>query len=156
MTTLYKLTDSDGYTQRKDTRPCLWGAGVSHSALGTGTKLCSEDVIHAYVDPLLAVLLNPIHANFPSTMRLWRAEGEVVATDGQLKVGVKTLTVIEEIPIPHITTEQRVKFGILCALEVYKEPTFVKWANSWLDGTDRAAEAARAADLISIARKAVS
>ena len=31
------------------------------------------------------------------------------------------------------------------ALEIYDEPGFVAWAQGWLDGTDRSAEAARAA-----------
>ena len=142
MTTLYKLTRQDNTTS--DGATLEWGAGVSHTATGTGTQLCSPDVIHAYTHPLLAVLLNPIHANYKNP-KLWRCEGEVVANDHGLKVGVKTLTTIEEIPLPVVTTEQHVKFAILCAKQVCKDEKWNAWADKWLSGEDRSAAAAEAA-----------
>jgi hypothetical protein len=93
---------------------------------------------------LLAVFLNPIHAAFRKP-RLWEAEGEIALNDKGLKVGCVTLTTVREIPLPTVTTEQRVRFGILCALEVCSEPSFVKWANAWLDGSDRSARSAESA-----------
>ena len=69
MLTLYKLTNENGQTYNKT----QWGEGVVHTADGTG-NLCSKRWIHAYADPLLAVLLNPIHANFHNP-QLWEAEG---------------------------------------------------------------------------------
>lgn len=139
---LYKLTDKQGQT-RNDTQ---WGENVTHSGTGEG-EMCGPGYIHAYTDPVLAVMLNPIHANF-SNPRLWEADGEVVKNDG-LKIGCVSLTTLREIPLPAVTLEQRTRFGILCALEVYSEPSFVRWAERYLDGTDRskdsAAEATRAA-----------
>ena len=58
MTKLYKLTDQNHQT-RNNTK---WGAGVTHTASGQG-DLCTAGWLHAYTSPLLAVLLNPIHAN---------------------------------------------------------------------------------------------
>ena len=139
MATLYKLTRQDDTTSGGDTT-VTWGANVSHTAVGSGTQLCSSDVIHAYTHPLLAVLLNPIHANYENP-KLWRCEGEVVADDHGLKVGVKTLTTIEEITLPVVTTEQRVKFAILCAKQVYKDKQWNEWADKWLSGEDRSAPA---------------
>src|SRR6185503_6350169 len=52
------------------------------------------------------------------------------------------LTTIKEIPLPVISLEQKVKFAILCGLEVCSEPSFVGWANAWLDGSDRSKKAA--------------
>ena len=87
--------------------------------------------------------------------------------DKGLKCGYKSMTLVEELELPEITSNQKIAFGILCALEVYKEPKFVSWAENWLDGSDgsdNAARAARAAyaaaadddiDLISIAQKAM-
>jgi hypothetical protein len=132
MTTLYKLTRQDDTTTGGDTT-VTWGANVSHTATGSGTQLCSRDVIHAYTHPLLAVLLNPIHANYKNP-KLWRCEGEVVADDHGLKVGVKTLTTIEEISLPVVTLEQRVKFAILCAKQVCKDEKWNRWANKWRGG----------------------
>src|SRR6185312_3385288 len=104
---------------------------------GTGQgDLCSAGYIHAYEHPLLAVFLNPIHGNF-SAPRLWLAEGEIALRDGQLKCGCVSLTTIRELDMPVVTTEQRVRFAILCALAVCHEPPFVEWATRWLDGTDR-------------------
>jgi len=141
MIKLYKLTDRDGQT-RGGTQ---WGQGVSHSGTGEG-ELCGPGWIHAYEHQLVAVLVNPIHANFQNP-RLWEAEGEIAIRDGQLKCGCKTLTTVREIPIPAVTTEMRVRFAILCAKDVCACSAWNAWADKWLSGEDRtqaAAERARA------------
>ena len=139
MSTLYKLTNGDGQT-RNGTQ---WGPGVSHSGTGEG-GLCGPGWIHAYEHPLVAVLLNPIHADFKNP-RLWEAEGKIAIRDGQLKCGCKTLTTVREIPLPSITTEMRVRFAILCAKEVYACLSWNAWADRWLSGEDRSEDAAMAA-----------
>ena len=138
MAKLYKLTNRNYETKNKT----KWGEGVSHSGTGKG-PLCSVGWIHAYTNPLLAVLLNPIHADVVDPV-LWEAEGEISLTDHGLKVGCKTLTTIRVIELPQITTEQRVKFALLCALEVYHEEKFVAWAQDWLSGKGRSAAGGRA------------
>ena len=146
MTKLYKLTDEQGRTRAGEDNELTWAVGVEHKTAGTGTRLCTPDVIHAYEHPLIAVLMNPMHAMFnPATMRLFVAEGEIVACEGQLKCGVHALKIVEEIAIPVLTIEQRVKFAILCAKQVCKDDAWNAWADKWLSGEDRAAEAARAA-----------
>ena len=136
---IYKLTDSCGKT-RNDTQ---WGPGVSHSGTGVG-ELCGPGWIHAYEHPLVAVLMNPIHANIQNP-RLWEAEGEIAMRDGQLKCGCKTLTTVREIPLPSITTETRVRFAILCAKEECADLPWNAWADRWLSGEDRSEAAAGAA-----------
>jgi len=136
---LYKLTDGDGQT-RNGTQ---WGPGVSHSGTGEG-ELCGPGWIHAYEHPLIAVLMNPIHAGFENP-RLWEAEGDVGLRDGQLKCGCATLTTIREIPLPEITAEMRVRFAILCAKYVRVCSAWNAWADKWLSGEDRSAEAAAVA-----------
>lgn len=136
MAKLYKLTDEYGKTQN-DTQ---WGPGVTHSGTGEG-GLCGPGWIHAYEHPLIAVLMNPIHADF-KTPRLWKAEGEVGLRDGQLKCGCTILTTIREIPFPKITTEMRVRFAILCAKRVHECSTWNAWADRWLLGEDRSAASA--------------
>ena len=144
MQTLYKLTNQDGYTRFGFYNACLWGEGVSHSGTGKGA-LCGPGYIHAYTHPLLAVLLNPIHAGIDNP-RLWEAEGDVVLNDNGLKVGCRTLTTLRELPLPAVTTEQRVRFAIMCAMEVCEEPGWREWAENWLSGANRSREAARAAE----------
>jgi len=141
---LYKLTDQDGYTRRGMENETQWGAGIAHTASGTG-GLCTDGVIHAYEHPLLAAFMNSSHANLKDP-QLWEAEGEVVVREGQLKCGVKTLTTLRKIDLPVISTEQRVEIAIRCALLVYKDPNFLQWAENWISGKDRSAEAAAAAE----------
>jgi hypothetical protein len=137
---LYKLTDQDGYTRRGECNETLWGDGVSHTATGSGTKLCSAEVIHAYRSPEEAVFYNPIHADISAPIG-WESRGVVVADDGT-KVGVKTMTALRRIELPTITTETRIRIGIRCAMLVYRNPDWTKWAERWLSGEDRSLSAA--------------
>ena len=136
----YKLTDENGKT-RGDTQ---WGEGVTHKATGKGKKMCTGDVIHVYDHPLKAVMFNPGHADFRNP-KLWECHAKKVVANDQLKIGVKSCTTVKEIPLPEITTAQRVKFALYCALEVYRDEVFVQWANYWLNGKDRTESAASAA-----------
>ena len=135
MTKYYKLTDTSNRTIKTQ-----WGIGVIHKAKGTGKEICSSDVIHVYDHPLKAVMFNPIHANF-LTYHLWEVRVKKVVANDTLKVGVKQCTTLRQIDAPVITTEQRVKFAILCALEVYSEKSFALWANDWLSGKNRSESA---------------
>ena len=136
----YKLTNQKNETANNT----VWGDGVTHVATGAGRRLCSDAVIHVYAHPLLAVLFNPLHAAIDNP-KLWGCEtSEPVNQDG-LKIGVKSCTTIKEIPLPIITTEQKVKFAILCAKEVYKDEVWNTWADKWLSGEDRTVKAAGAA-----------
>ena len=149
--TLYKLTDSDSYTRRGKSGETLWEPDVWHEA--PGGALCSAGVLHAYEDARIAVLMNPIHASISDPI-LWRAEGEVCARDGQLKCGCTRLRVVERIELPAMTTEQRVEIAIRCALTCCKEPVWLAWAQRWLTGEDRTAEAAWSAAETAIATAA--
>lgn len=142
---LYKLTDKNYLTRAGELNETKWGEGVTHKATGEGTKLCTSDVIHAYTSPLLAVLMNPVHADIKDPI-LWEAEGEIIAAASD-KVGVKELTTIRIIPLPKITQTQKIAFGILAALEVYEEESFKLWAENWLSGRDRSSESARKVEL---------
>ncbi|MBM3327781.1 MAG: hypothetical protein FJY65_12580 [Calditrichaeota bacterium] len=133
---LYKITNIDGKTRAGEINETEWGDGVTHKATGTGGKLCSDGFIHAYEHPYIAVLMNPVHGHYTPFL-LWEAEGEIAIRDGQKKCGCKELTTIRQIPIPILTKEQIVEIAIRCAMEVYKEPSFTKWANNWLNNVDR-------------------
>ena len=144
-----KLTDKDGYTRRGEENQCLWGNGVTHAAKGRGLRLCTEDFIHVYRHPLIAAFMSLIHSDYKNP-QLWSCEvsGDC-AHEGQLKSGFKTVTTLGVIALPVITAEQRVEIAILCAMTQPQTDAWVKWANAWLDGSDRSKEAAAwAADLI--------
>lgn len=150
MSTLYKLTNHLGQTYNKT----QWGENISHSGTGKG-NLCGPGYIHAYLSPELAVLLNPIHADFIKYL-LWEATGDIIKNNKDLKVGCVTLTTIKQISIPNITLEQRVYFAILCSKSVYFNETYIQWANNWINNIDRTAAAARTAAYAAAPRTAAA
>jgi len=117
---LWKLTTQDNRTWAPRGSHCLlWGENITHIAEGPALELCTSGVIHAYVHPVLAILLNPIHGNYEDP-KLWLAEGNMAGTDKQgpvdynnTKVGVKTLTTIKQIPYPKITKRQLVEAALM-------------------------------------------
>jgi hypothetical protein len=166
----YKLTRADGTTTGGG-NVCQWWPGVRHEAKGPATgPLCSSSWIHFYESPLLAVLHNPIHADYRDPI-LWEIETDgAVKSEGHMKSGARGVTTTCRIPLPQIETKHKIAYAILCALEVFDAPAFRTWAENWLSGADRTdkAEAAEAAawaawaaaarkplDLIAIAQKAL-
>jgi hypothetical protein len=111
-----------------------------------GGELCSKSWFHCYNHPLVAILLNPAHADIknPKLFRV-RVKGAKKSDNG-LKYGFTMMKLVEEIPIPDIGPTQRTAFGILCAKQVYKNKDWNRWADNWLNGKDRTADAANAAD----------
>jgi hypothetical protein len=90
-------------------------------------------------------LHNSTHADIGNP-RLWECSvGEKIKRDGFMKAGTTELTIVREVVLPVLTTEQRVEYAIRCALAVYEDDRFVKWANAWLSGEDRTEESAEAA-----------
>jgi len=135
----YKITNENDQTYGG----CQWGEGVTHTADGEG-GLCTHHWIHAYSDRYLAVVLNPIHGDYGTGMHLWECEAEIGRDDHGLKFGTTKLTTVKRVPIPRISKAAKVRFAIYCELDVYKDKSSKKWANNWLSGKDRTAEAARA------------
>ena len=135
----YKLTKQDlttyNYTK--------WVLNEWKETSGNG-ELCDSGWLHCYNSPLLAILLNPIHANIHNP-KLFKCEvdGECL-TDYGLKEGWTRMRIIEEMELPQLSNINKVAFGILCALEVYKDEKWVTWANNWLENKDRSKESARA------------
>jgi len=136
---VYKLTDDNLRTRGG----YQWTVGVPAETSGEG-DLCSSGWLHAYRDPLLAVLFAPIHVP-KSYVRLWEAEADGDIRDDGTKIGCTQLTLVREIERPVATPAQRVRWAILCAWEVCDDPAWRRWAAAWLDGSDRSAWAARAA-----------
>jgi len=145
MTRLYKLTTRDHKTRPGEDNECIWGENVMHSGTGKG-DLCGPGYIHAYEHPILAMLMNPIHAMYWNPI-LWEAEGEIALRDGDNKCGCVSLTTLRTIPWPEIFDEKRTEFAIRCALAVYCEPEFVSWANKWLSVENRTENAALKVEL---------
>ena len=152
---LYKLTDQQGRTRAGEKNETQWGDGVTNEPIGTGTpELCTDTVIHAYTDPLLALLMNPIHADLRDPL-LWECDGDITV-DGGDKCGCTRLTTIRQIEQPALSTQARVAFAIFCARQVYSDPAWGIWAENWLSGKDRTAAAAYTATAAAAAYSATS
>jgi len=138
--TIYKLTDMN----MKTFGGYPWALGKWNRTSGKG-DLCGPGWLHAYTSPVLAELLDPIHANFRE-YRLFRGEASgPVISDSGLKVGYTNMRITEELPRLHITTENRIRFGIACACRVYTSAEYRAWAGRWVSGADRTEAAARTA-----------
>src|SRR3972149_7121498 len=107
----YKLTDENMCTYNNT----QWEIGIEKTTSGEG-ELCGSGWLHCYSNPLLAILLNPIHANIKNP-RLFKvnALGNHKYDKG-LKEGCTSLTIIKELPISDITLNQKIAFGILVSL----------------------------------------
>ena len=136
----YKLTNQDMQTHNG----FKWKIGKWYKTSGEG-ELCSEGWLHCYCDPNLAILHNPIHADISDPMLFEVDVRGECKTDKQMKEGWTEMRLVKAIPIPEITTEQRIKYAILCATEIYQDEDFMEWALLWWSGVDRSADAARAA-----------
>ena len=138
--TIYKLTDMN----MKTYRGYPWVLGKWNRTSGEG-DLCGPGWLHAYTSPVLAELLNPIHANFRE-YRLFRGEASgPVISDSGLMVGYTNMRITEELPRLHITTENRIRFGIACACRVCTSAEYRAWAERWVSGADRTKAAVRTA-----------
>ena len=141
----YKLTTQE----MKTNKSCQWILNEWKEVDGDG-ELCSVHKLHYYHHPLLAILLNPIDANIDNP-RLWKIEcgEEGHLNDNDIKGGCNKERLIEELPVPIFTVDQRIYFALLCVMQIYKNQEWLKWANRWLKNIDRnkdaAAQAAAAA-----------
>ena len=106
----YKLLTQD----LKSHNNTQWQIGVPITIQKEGVKMCTDQVLHCYNHPLLAVLFNPIHAKIQNPKLFEISVDQIVNTDG-LKFASKSQTLIGEIPLPQINTEQRIEFTIKVA-----------------------------------------
>jgi len=133
--TTQELTTHNGYQ---------WRLGENKTTPGNG-DLCGSGWLHYYHHPLLAILLNPMHASIQNPKLFECEAGGIHKNDMGLKGGCTELTLIQELTPTSITLTQRVAFGILVSQLVYKDSYYNKWANDWLENKDRSASAAESA-----------
>lgn len=128
---VYKLTTQEGFTKNNT----KWGENFTHEVEKLG-ELCSDNCLHFYFSPFIAILLNPAHANIENPI-LWEAEAEEPIIRDAFKGGTRKLTTLKQVEPPKYTINQRIYFGILCAKEVEKNQAWNEWADNWISGKDR-------------------
>ena len=132
----YKLTDKNMKTRAGMSGETQWVLGEWHEAPGMGA-LCSAGWLHCYETALLAVLRNPADANYDDHPRLFVCEVAGAEKIEPLKRGYARMRLLREIPIPKLTTEQRVIFAIFCAIESGVEnEDWLAWATHYVSGED--------------------
>ena len=131
MSELYCKWVSDNMTTMNDTK---WQVGVPKELpKKNDLKLCYPGLFHYIRHPLFAVFFKHSHAcNHYTKLYEVVPGGKII--EGLDRCGATKLTLVKELEIPKVALEQRVAFAILCALEVYQEESFVRWANNWVLG----------------------
>ena len=155
----YKLTDADGYTRRGESGETKWDEYAPQRVTTGDGDLCGPGWTHVYTHPLLAEFLNPIHGKYGSCAKLISVNvSGKCKKDRGLKEGWTKVSFRSHETRQKISSVSVISFGILCALEVYKEPKFQLWAKNWLLGKDRsyAYSSAHAASVASSAAHAAS
>lgn len=137
----YKLLNQD-LTSYNDTK---WKIGVPIIIQKEGNTMCTNEVLHCYNHPLLAVMLNPGHANIKNPRLFEISVDKIVNNDG-LKFASKSQTLLKELELPEIRLDQKIEFAIKVAKLTYKDEKWNLWADKWLSGSDRSEESAYAAD----------
>ena len=137
---MYKLVSQD-YTTHGGTK---WESGKKVVANGIGAEMCTDQVLHCYSSPYLAILFNPIHADIHNPRLIAVSCSKIIASDG-LKFACKEQTMLKEIPCPRISALQSTEFAIRVAMLQYMGRDFVRWAKNWLSGIDRTFSAAQSA-----------
>ena len=142
----FKLVTRDCKTRAGRNNETDWRIGRRVEAIGDSSQgLCSDGWLHCYDSPELAVLLNPIHADIRNPrMMAVKVEG-VGKSDRGLKCGYRAMIPVLFMDCPVFTVDQHIQFGIVCAKAAYTDATWVVWADGWLSGKDRSANAAYAA-----------
>jgi len=135
---LYKWTDEKGQT-RGETQ---WGEGVTHTADGQSAELWNSHWLHAYKYKTQAVVVRPWHIE--GYTQLWECEGEVGLEQGD-KVGCVSITTLQRIEEPELTTDQFSATAIRLAMVVYDDLAWRAWAIAWLSGEDRSKKSAETA-----------
>lgn len=137
----YKLTTQDMKTRKGAHNEITWVPGKWYESAWKLSEsvdcLCSSRYIHWYSDPLIAVLMNQVHADIENP-RLWKCEisGKTLL-DKQFKGGSRRVRLIKEIPLPELSELQRIECAIRCTKQIFYDEDWTKWADDWLENKDR-------------------
>lgn len=157
----YKLVDQQYRTRAGMPQETYWhelsdGSYPEIVAHGDGNDLCTDGVIHSYASPLLAAIMNPVHANIDNPRCIEIEASEIVADDGT-KAGHKRARMLREIPLPTTTRRQRTIFTILAVRAIPDRnpiPSWESWADQYLAAPINLAKAREAVYAATEAAKA--
>jgi class 3 adenylate cyclase len=135
----YLLTDHTNHTADG----LEWGAGIVHSASGSGDTVR----IRCYASPKLAALLNPLYDRI-RLPRLWEVTVDREVEPGESVVVSAEVKATRQASLPATTAQDHARFAVLCAQAAFTEGAqaleFSQWAEGWLAGLDNSGVKARA------------
>jgi hypothetical protein len=152
METIYKLTDQNLRTYNN----IQWAPGEWKHA-SKGGLLWPSGWLHCYRDPLVAIFLNPIHADITNPV-LWQGEAQgkyfndhhlfsncayIVGYTDFCNCRYSEMRIVKRLKPYKYTLEKLVEIAIICAIETgYNDENFITWAIHWINNNDRSRKAA--------------
>jgi hypothetical protein len=138
----YKLVDQYGYSRRGLSGETMWlPVGTKVRPTGEGSEPCGPGVLHGYIAPEVALLVNPIHAKVQDPRILKIESDQPWETDGLKRWTRGQCTTLDELAMPVLTTDERVAWAICLS----PHESTRQWAINWLSGKDRSVASAKAA-----------
>lgn len=121
----YLLVDDDGRSRRGG----VIEAEAANASLQYRRQIISQNIWECAETPLLAVLINPLHAE-SVVPRLFELRGNM--DDDKF-----VLHRVREIVAPSVSPEQKLIFAMLCVRALTPDQLFSAWVDRWLSSTDR-------------------
>jgi hypothetical protein len=107
-------------------------------------QLCTDGVLHVYDTPEQAALMQHVYCR--DYTRAWIVASDDEGISDGITRGIRSCTILQEIKLPELTTDQCVEIAIRVALLLgYDYEYYQRWADGWLSGRNRSAAAADAA-----------
>lgn len=118
----YLVTDQDNKTWRD----IQWGENVTHDEENSNYHF------EVYNSPQVACYMYPCYEGIKNP-KIWLCTtGDNLSREDGFRTRFAKITTIKEFPISLPTIEQRITFGILCAMSLVLNPLFRNWALSYL------------------------
>lgn len=142
----YKITDGGMRTHQG----FQYTLGTWAPQLNGAGELCTNSWYYVYDSPRLAALFHPLHLQTQDGRRLFECTYDGrrrTLDDNGIKRGVVTLRPDKELERGSlgVSTEQRVRFALYAALDVYiyiEDDDWRRWAEAWLTGKSHSTDAA--------------
>lgn len=128
----YLITDQENKTWRD----IQWGENVTHEEENFNYHFW------VYNSPQVAAYMYPCYEGTKNP-KLWTAAGQHCTRDDKIRTLFSRLTSVKQLPMTFPTDEQRINFGILCAMNLVLNPLFRDWALKYLRGEDQTKETAK-------------
>lgn len=102
-----------------------------------GGEIVSRNIWECADSPLLAVMINPLHAEFVRP-RLFELRGDF----DDKKINLQR---VREVAVPEVSPEQKLVFAMYCIRSLAPEHIFAAWSERWLANIDRSVTGAQLA-----------